>query len=467
MTDFAMGTILVPTDAEPANAHGATLLDAMTGATTVQAIALAGALSQSEGGAALPGAVFCVAGKDGTPPHVYTKTVLTWSPVPLTQLSTNGSLFPTQDWWIESPIASDFGTTFYVSRVFDPFVSQSTPFNAQIKSLSATGTVGGTTWTLDDETNGVTLRSMSPTGDNQTLIFSVADFGRGGVGGQPIALWNLLTNTRGATIVTPDINWAWLEDLFVIPGTTDFLVSGYDLVTKACQVRRYTITGTLVKAFAVPALTSVTLTRMGLDLDAPSTYFWTRSFQQDSPTLTTFQMIRIATGDVVLSWQIPSSETNAAEPTVSCPILARSPVPAPPSGFPLTPPFFSVDAEGVITPAGGLVNVPIRRVRRSPHFSTEQVRNFFEFFQLDVQPGVGTTVGPGQNPVVFLSWSNDGGYTWSNELELAVGREGAYLTRVYAMMLGSARDRVWQVASSDPVFTVWLNAFLRYTPGLS
>lgn len=57
-------------------------------------------------------------------------------------------------------------------------------------------------------------------------------------------------------------------------------------------------------------------------------------------------------------------------------------------------------------------------------------------------------------PQVMLRWSDDGGYTWSNEHWNSMGAIGAYGTRVIWRRLGMTtklRDRVYEISGTDPV----------------
>jgi hypothetical protein len=101
---------------------------------------------------------------------------------------------------------------------------------------------------------------------------------------------------------------------------------------------------------------------------------------------------------------------------------------------------------------------PIRRMRQSPHVSQGEKRVRFNSFELQAEPGVGLTSGQGSAPVVLLSWSDDGGHTWSNEHEASMGAVGEYRTRIKWRRLGVARDRVFRVATSEPVPVTWLGA---------
>lgn len=60
----------------------------------------------------------------------------------------------------------------------------------------------------------------------------------------------------------------------------------------------------------------------------------------------------------------------------------------------------------------------------------------------------------GYDPQVMLRWSDDGGHTWSNEHWKSMGQQGQYGYRTIWRRLGMTlklRDRVYEVAGSDPV----------------
>lgn len=108
---------------------------------------------------------------------------------------------------------------------------------------------------------------------------------------------------------------------------------------------------------------------------------------------------------------------------------------------------------------------PIRRLRRAPHITTDLQRQYFEEFQIQFQPGVGLTIGQGENPQAMLRWSNDGGSTWSNEHWVSIGRQGNYTNRAIWRRLGWARDRIFEVAITDPVKAVIVSANLKASAG--
>ena len=107
----------------------------------------------------------------------------------------------------------------------------------------------------------------------------------------------------------------------------------------------------------------------------------------------------------------------------------------------------------------------IRRLRRARHLTADLQRQFFESFQIQFQPGVGLNTGQGQDPQAMLRWSNDGGSTWSNEHWVSIGKQGNYVARAIWRRLGWSRDRIFEVAVSDPIKAVIISAELKASTG--
>lgn len=129
----------------------------------------------------------------------------------------------------------------------------------------------------------------------------------------------------------------------------------------------------------------------------------------------------------------------------------------------------------------------IRRMRTSPHYFEGDMLNYIYYhqFQLDMQVGIGVSgndflvtggafddgfddgfdidhadgLNPDVYPRAMLQWSNDGGYTWSNEYWVSVGRQGEYKTRAVWRRLGRARNRVYRVAFTGKCPVLWNNAY--------
>ncbi len=109
----------------------------------------------------------------------------------------------------------------------------------------------------------------------------------------------------------------------------------------------------------------------------------------------------------------------------------------------------------------------LRRVRRAPALSNENKRLFFSSLEIELEPGLGTVSGLGENPQIELRYSNDGGKTFQSAGTMSAGRMGAYRTRVIWNRLGSARDRVFEVVVSDPIPWRLLAADLALRPGVA
>ena len=116
----------------------------------------------------------------------------------------------------------------------------------------------------------------------------------------------------------------------------------------------------------------------------------------------------------------------------------------------------------------------IRRLRRCPHLTTDFQRQYFDELQIQFQPGVGLegiTDPPlnqetiGANPQAMLRWSSDGGSTWSNEHWSAIGKVGKYKNRIIWRRLGYARDRIYEVVVTDPIFACIVSANLKASAG--
>lgn len=104
-------------------------------------------------------------------------------------------------------------------------------------------------------------------------------------------------------------------------------------------------------------------------------------------------------------------------------------------------------------------------IRRGPHITSDLKNQFFHRLQLQFQPGVGDVTTP--NPQAMLRWSNDGGFTWNDGgwQSLGMGAAGEYTKRAIWTGLGMARDRVFEVEVTDPVYRVLVSANLDMSVG--
>lgn len=88
--------------------------------------------------------------------------------------------------------------------------------------------------------------------------------------------------------------------------------------------------------------------------------------------------------------------------------------------------------------------------------------------EVEMQGGVGLTTGQGSDPQAMLSWSDDGGMTWGNELWRDIGAKGEYKRRVEWRRLGQFREgRVFRLRVTDPVQPVVIAANFDVERGAS
>lgn len=93
-----------------------------------------------------------------------------------------------------------------------------------------------------------------------------------------------------------------------------------------------------------------------------------------------------------------------------------------------------------------------------PIINKDMMRLNHNRFELDIESGVGTEAG--LDPKVILDWSDDGGRTWSFQLERSFGKIGEYSRRAVWTRLGSSCGRNYRVSISAPVKRVLLGVSL-------
>lgn len=114
----------------------------------------------------------------------------------------------------------------------------------------------------------------------------------------------------------------------------------------------------------------------------------------------------------------------------------------------------------------GSIQKWLRSWRALPTGQNNLKRTAHHSLQLDLETGVGLTIGQGSDPQVMLRWSDDGGHTWSNEHWISVGKVGEFYRRAIWRRLGMTlklRDRVYEVSMTDPVKTAIMGAELIMT----
>ncbi len=110
---------------------------------------------------------------------------------------------------------------------------------------------------------------------------------------------------------------------------------------------------------------------------------------------------------------------------------------------------------------------PIERVRQT-QVITEEARTYtMNRLVLDFDTGLSLIEeGLGSNPVISMSYSDDGGRTWSREQDRSIGATGEWNKRVIWTRLGTFRDRILRFRMSDPVAGAIIGAYADLQPGV-
>lgn len=109
---------------------------------------------------------------------------------------------------------------------------------------------------------------------------------------------------------------------------------------------------------------------------------------------------------------------------------------------------------------------PMPAIRVCKHVADGGLKPVFHHrLQLDIEAGVGLVSGQGSDPKMVLRWSDDGGHTYGNDIEMSMGAIGEYSTRLIWEPLGRAYDRVYWAQITDPVKRVIVGAALDSTVG--
>lgn len=101
----------------------------------------------------------------------------------------------------------------------------------------------------------------------------------------------------------------------------------------------------------------------------------------------------------------------------------------------------------------------IVRTATAPPFFAGGQWAFMSAFYIDMEVGVGLITGQGSDPTVMLDWSDDGGFTYKNEVWRTAGRIGAFTHRVEWRRLGRFQQRTMRLRISDPVKCSIIQAF--------
>lgn len=92
---------------------------------------------------------------------------------------------------------------------------------------------------------------------------------------------------------------------------------------------------------------------------------------------------------------------------------------------------------------------------------TDQSQFSIDCLRVDMEVGVGLTVGQGSDPQVGLEISRDNGKTWGAQMWKPMGKIGDYERYVEWRRLGSPREASFRITVTDPVPVVFVSACLN------
>lgn len=95
---------------------------------------------------------------------------------------------------------------------------------------------------------------------------------------------------------------------------------------------------------------------------------------------------------------------------------------------------------------------PIPRIIVTPDLTNEGRLVTVNSLELLIEPGQGLeAITQGQNPLISMQLSKDGGFTWGNSRYRNLGQVGQYRQRVKWNLIGQARDIAFKFIMTDPV----------------
>lgn len=88
----------------------------------------------------------------------------------------------------------------------------------------------------------------------------------------------------------------------------------------------------------------------------------------------------------------------------------------------------------------------------TPPFDNGGMPFSVDSIELVMESGKATTTGQGSDPEILMSYSKDGGNTWSNPIPRKIGKKGEYGTRIIWDQMGRVeREIMFKVEISDPI----------------
>lgn len=124
-------------------------------------------------------------------------------------------------------------------------------------------------------------------------------------------------------------------------------------------------------------------------------------------------------------------------------------------------PYYDAD-----NPGADFVGFPILRRRTCPHLFNSNKRDIYNMLDLGMEFGAGLDGDvQGSDPQVMVMMSRDGGNTFGTQRTHSMGKLGEYAELIRFYRWGYARDCVFDIQVSDPVFSTITNGEIDVTAG--
>lgn len=111
---------------------------------------------------------------------------------------------------------------------------------------------------------------------------------------------------------------------------------------------------------------------------------------------------------------------------------------------------------------GTEVTEDIRCLRRFPLPFDRSLWMYINRIEFLIQAGMGLPpeTGQGDDPIITVRFSGDGGNTWHNIIQLSAGTQGQYQHRPVLNRIGKLQNGICEFVVSDPVYSYLLDAFI-------
>jgi len=110
---------------------------------------------------------------------------------------------------------------------------------------------------------------------------------------------------------------------------------------------------------------------------------------------------------------------------------------------------------------GEFMGERVPRERTTVAITDEENRTRISEFQLDMEEGIGDPNGV-NDADMWLSYSKDGGHTYTDEVVRSAGQTGQYATRLMWRRLGKARNWIFKLRTWSPRRPIVKGAFARF-----